>query len=414
MKRFVKADVIAVGAHRQRWRRTKRRVASPSASVTSVLVGAVRGWHFQLPLAVVLVALVFACTALIGGIVAFMAISQSTTVALQLADDLDLSLLTIASALVKNMLQLVVNSTVDLANDYEMTRLKRMAMQSSRLEFLSVTGLYFHTAANGSQALAYLKLGALEIDWQDQSLNGSFINVDGQVVFSNACGTILHPPGIADSPERTNGYWIQPASYIVDGTYSIGYRLPVWNGLQAGGAPGAAGAHAAVYTLLFTTRSLDAYLRTIPTTPNAVLALVDGHTGMVLGVSAVSAAGVSESWPSQLSAVGNPNGMVSAAAAQLVGQYTNGSVAKNETASIGLIADRTSQFLKFAYAGTRDLSMLLMLVMPSADLLGQLGTTTRNTIVFVVVFDALAFGTGAVVAWVMTVPLRRVTVVIKQ
>ncbi|KAJ1549526.1 hypothetical protein HK405_014206 [Cladochytrium tenue] len=96
-----------------------------------------------------------------------MAISQSTTVALQLADDLDLSLLTTASALVKNMLQLVVNSTVDLANDYEMTSF--VTQDGDAEQQVGVPVCHWAVLSHGRERLSstgYLKHGAMEIDWQ--------------------------------------------------------------------------------------------------------------------------------------------------------------------------------------------------------------------------------------------------------
>ncbi|KAJ1559356.1 hypothetical protein HK405_010953, partial [Cladochytrium tenue] len=163
-------------------------------------------------------------------------------------------------------------------------------------------------------------------------------------------------------------------------TYSLCLDLPVWSNLLPFNANSSNPA-TALFTMGLSTRSLDTYLQTIPITKNGVLALIEGNSGMML---AASTPNISVDWPVQYPAVGNPNGLVSAAAYEISKRFSALDPAVNGTAAIGAIADTVQSNFDFGYGGdtiycstawiassTTDLSLLLILVIPSGDFLGE-------------------------------------------
>ncbi|KAJ1562960.1 hypothetical protein HK405_005279, partial [Cladochytrium tenue] len=350
------------------------------------------------------------------------------------------ALLQSASSTVKAVFNSAVNFTVEIASDPVMISfvaagepyswLSRMDILTKlyRRQTTWYSGMYFFPGGDGHQALIGLVTSAGQIQYQDQSVNGSIwvalingVDNNGQIAPVDPSAEFLAiPGGIQAQPPSMRPYWLAPTAMPSMQTYAIPYGLPVW----AGFAPAQRSPdrpYDAVHVTL-TASSLDAFLRQIATTPNAILALVDGHTGVVMASSAPNTSVV---WPMQFPAVGNPNGKLSAASAQLLLLYSSGSA--NNTTSFGLIADRTSQRLSFSFAGdtvycstswiiddATKLSLVLILAVPASDLLGSLVATTRNSIIFVVLFTTFSFALAGILAWAMVAPLRRVTLSIKQ
>ncbi|KAJ1560915.1 hypothetical protein HK405_005521 [Cladochytrium tenue] len=295
--------------------------------------------------------------------------------------------------------------------------------------FIGFSGMFFPVAANGSQALVGFVPSAGQIQYQDQSGNNSLwiasvagVDSNGQLVRADpSTDFIVIPGGIQVSPPSVRPYWLPPTAAPSLQTYIIGYGISLWAGLRPPQVD-LTRRYDALISMAFTASSLDTFLQQITTTPNEILALVDGHTGVVVASSAPNSSVV---WPTQFPAVGNPNAMLSAASAQLLALYSSGSA--NDTTSFGQITDRSSQRFSFSFAGdtvycstswiTDDaamLSLVLVLVVPAQDLLGALATTTRNSIIFVALFTSFAFGLGGLLAWAMVVPIRRVTSSINQ
>ncbi|KAJ1547144.1 hypothetical protein HK405_006558 [Cladochytrium tenue] len=169
---------------------------------------------------------------------------------------------------------------------------------------------------------------------------------------------------------------------------------------------------------------MDKYFQTIPVTRNGVLFVVDGASGMMLGSSTPN---ISESWPSQYPAVGNSNGLVSAAATQLARLYSSLDPAVNGTVALTAVTNKVASDFQFSYGGdtvycsttwitnsTTNLSLLLVLVIPSSDFLGEVNVTIRNTIIFVAIFCTFSLAMGLVLSWALVRPLRRLIVSIKK
>ncbi|KAI9321108.1 hypothetical protein DFJ73DRAFT_923318 [Zopfochytrium polystomum] len=159
-------------------------------------------------------------------------------------------------------------------------------------------------------------------------------------------------------------------------------------------------------------------------TPNGVLALVHGDNGMMFGATT---ANISQAWPNQYPAVGNPNPLVSAAATEIARRYSTLDPAVNGTAAIGGIADRTGKSFEFPFAGDTvycstawivdapaNLALMLVLAVPSSDFLGPVNVTIRNTIIFVALFCVFALLLGVLLSWALVRPLRRVIVSIEK
>ncbi|KAJ1541844.1 hypothetical protein HK405_010378 [Cladochytrium tenue] len=421
--------------------------ASGTAAASSVAGSNGKGatGALRLPLLAAVLAVAFATTTLVGGITAYMSISASQATALDIASAMDVTLLESARTTFNAVFDSVVNITIEIANDPAMISLvatgepyswlsrmdilTKIYRRQNTFNFVGYSGMYFFPGADGHQALVALVPSTGQIQYQDRSVNGSlwvaFINgVDnnGQLApVDPSAEFLVIPGGITTKPYDMQPYWLAPTAAPSIQTYAINYGLPVWAGL----APKQSSPdrpYDAVHVTGLTASSLDAFLRQIATTPNAILALVDCHTGVVVASSAPNTSVV---WPTQFPAVGNPNGMLSAASAQLLSLYSTGPA--NDTTSFGLIADRTSQRFRFSFGGDTvycstswiiddptTLSMVLILMVPTGDLLGSLVVTTRNSIIYVVLFTTFSFVLAGILAWAMVAPLRRVTLAIKQ
>ncbi|KAJ1555932.1 hypothetical protein HK405_010327 [Cladochytrium tenue] len=403
------------------------------------------GTGFRVPLLLAVMSVVFAMTGLVGGITAYMSLSAAQSTALDIASTMEQSLLQSASSTVRAAFSSVVNITVEVARDPALISfvaqgapyswlsrsdiLTKIFRRQQMLSNIAFCGMFFRPAANGSQAFVALVPSSGQIQFQDQSVNNNFLDtaitgVDskGLLTFADAnAGFVIVPGGVSPAPYSTQPYWTPPSPASGVQTYVLAYGLPVWSSLLAPQSSSTL-QYEAVHAMWFSARSLDAFLQTIPTTPNAVLALIDGHTGSMV---AASAPNISVVWPTQYPAVGNPNAMLSAASSQLLSLYSSGPA--NDTTSFSLITDRTSQKFRFSFGGdtlycstswivddASLLSLAMILVVPANDLLGPMTVTTRNSIIFVVLFTAFAFGLGGLLAWGMAAPLRRVTVSVKK
>ncbi|KAI9331012.1 hypothetical protein DFJ73DRAFT_899595, partial [Zopfochytrium polystomum] len=250
---------------------------------------------------------------------------------------------------------------------------------------------------------------------QDDSLNNSFwfipvtsVNDVGKLTFA--------PPKFRIKPHlaavlttAVNGFW-RPDRAAGPNTFILAFNIPVWKGRFPFKTPPSEPPAASFFSLL-TVRSLDEYLQKIPMTPNGVLALVHGDNGMMFGATTPN---ISEAWPNQYPAIGNPNPLVSAAAAEIVRRYSTLDPAVNGTAAISGIADRTGKSFSFSFAGdtvycntawivdtSANLALLLVLAVPSSDFLGPVNVTIRNTIIFVAVFCVFALLLGVLLSWAL-------------
>ncbi|KAJ1561297.1 hypothetical protein HK405_004343, partial [Cladochytrium tenue] len=266
-----------------------------------------------------------------------------------------LSLLKGASTTIRTALDSVTNTTIEIANDPTFVR-----------HVASVVGV---------------------------DNNGQLVRSDPSTDFMAA------PGGLQFSPASLRPHWLPPTASPTLQTYFLAYGITMWVGLRPQQIS-LTRPYDALISIAFSASSLDAFLRQIVTTPNAILALIDGHTGVVVASSAPNSSVV---WPTQFPAVGNPNAMLSAAAAQILALYSSGSA--NDTTSFGQITDRISQRFSFSFGSdtvhcstnwivddATMLSLVLVLVVPDSDILGTMATTTRNSIIFVALFTSLAFG----------------------
>ncbi|KAJ1568592.1 hypothetical protein HK405_000174 [Cladochytrium tenue] len=414
-------------------------------SQTSQSNGTVTGrGSWGLPILVVIAFSIFCLTSLVGGISAYMTISGAQTIALSSADQMELSQLQLAKASVLNLFTSSVKNAVTLATEQDMISfvaqgppfswrdrpdiLQKIYQHQKIFNFVPASGMYFHPTINGTQAFVFISPSTGQFQWQDQSVNNVFwqtttgVDVNGMLWFDAAAGIPLIP-NITAMPFFRNGYWTVPFSSPYLKTYLFAYGLSVWTDVLAPQVGPNNEPYAAVYVTWLTTKSLEDYLRTIPTTPNAVLALIDVPSGTVL---AASVPGIAVDWPTRFPAVGNPNALLSAASQQILGALAP-TVATNDSTAFASITDRSDRQLVFAYSGdtaycsttwitddSANLALLLVLVTPAGDLLGPVRTTTRNTVVFVVVFTVFAFVVGALIAWVLTTHLRRTTANVKK
>ncbi|KAJ1558737.1 hypothetical protein HK405_013072, partial [Cladochytrium tenue] len=305
-------------------------------------------------------------------------------------------------------------------------------------QIIAFSGMFFRPAENGSQAQAFVFRNNMEIQYQDESLNGSFWSIpitgttnSGELTVASPDARSFILPGIRSYPMLPyGGYWTPPLPAGGLAAYVLAYGLPVWsNRLAPEFDPDSS--YATVHAVWLTARSLERYLQAIPTTPNGILALIDGGSGALLGASVPN---ISEAWPIQYTALANPNPLLAEAAAHILAAATaNGTATGNSdpSASFASISSNRSAVpaqLTFTSAGdtiycssrwiTHDaanLALLLVLVTPAHDLLGPVADSTRNMAIFASLAIFFSFVIGGLVAWAMiTVPLRKVTASVQK
>ncbi|KAI9364341.1 hypothetical protein DFJ73DRAFT_933878 [Zopfochytrium polystomum] len=393
------------------------------------LVESKQSW-LRLPLFVVIAAAIFGATATVGGVVGYMTISQAKSTALTIADQIQMSFMESANATVRSMLQSTVQLTVLQASDIDTIFVSRLYQRSAEFPFVATSGMYFRPRANGSQAFLGLGSSPGEIDWQDDSVNNSLwqlspiagVSDNGKIQYAPVNIPVLPHLSLAP-PSSPRGGWA-PGMANGPQTFILAFDLPVWAGLvpyrQRAGEE-----YAAAFYSLLSVRSLDEYLQAIPMTPNGVLALVHAETGLMYGSTT---ANISESWPVHYTAVGNPNGLVGAAATEVARRYGKAAGgAVNATTAFAGIADRSDKSFEFSYGGDTvycstawivdeptQLALVLLLAIPSSDFLGQVNVTIRNAIIFVGVFCGAALILGVLLAYALVGPLRRVVVSIEK
>ncbi|KAJ1549307.1 hypothetical protein HK405_005838 [Cladochytrium tenue] len=310
--------------------------------------------------------------------------------------------------------------------------LEKFYQRSQMFPFIAISGMYFPASSNGTEPYMGIYPSGTA-DLQDLSTNNSFYsfailsaNKNGTLTLSpNGTMTLQHISRAVPLADKPNGLWTPSLARPGPKTYAISYQLPVWAGLRPfERSTNTSESFGAVYYSLLSVRSLDAYLQQIPMTANGVLAVIEGATGRMLGATTP---GISEAWPNQFDAVGNPNPLVSVAATEVARRLSPLDPAVNGTAAIAAIADRGPAAFTFNYGGepvfcdiawivddSSAMSMLLLLAIPSSDFLAAVNTSIRNAIIFVALFGGFTLIVAVLLSWAIVDPLRRLVVSIVQ
>ncbi|KAJ3113516.1 hypothetical protein HDU96_003298, partial [Phlyctochytrium bullatum] len=201
------------------------------------------------------------------------------------------------------------------------------------------------------------------------------------------------------------------------GTYVVHLLWPVWKDLPV--LTKGPGTYHACFTVFFSIPSISRFLETLPVSPNGVLALIEAQTGLML---ASSVPGISQNGTSDLRfpAIGNPNPLVSAAAAYLARTFGNGTLQslpvdarRYDTAFKGF-GDEVLVNAGWVVDEAQSIRWLLMVVIPSDDFLATIKSTTNHTITFVVCVCAASIVAGIVLSWAITAPLMKLSHAMKE
>ncbi|KAI9324581.1 hypothetical protein DFJ73DRAFT_915631 [Zopfochytrium polystomum] len=312
--------------------------AADSSSPTSPLAQGPKQSWFRLPLFLVIAAVIFGTTAIVGGVVGYMTISQAKATALTIAEEIQTSFMESANSTVRTMLRTTIDLTALQASDIDMG--------------VPIAGL----------------------------------NDDGTLQFAPVKIPIMRSL-LFDIPPIAGGFW-RPDRAVGPDTFILTYNIPVWKGRMPFKPP-TSDPPAANFFSLLSVRSLDAYLQEIPMTPNGVLALVHGDNGMMFGATT---ANISEAWPNQYPRHRQPQpARVRRGPRRSRGGTRRWTPAVNGTAAIGGIADRTGKSFEFPFAGDTvycstawivdapaNLALMLVLAVPSSDFLGPVNVTIRT------------------------------------
>ncbi|KAJ1569212.1 hypothetical protein HK405_008360 [Cladochytrium tenue] len=299
-----------------------------------------------------------------------------------------------------------------------------------RFPFVALAGIFFRNT-NGTETFVCASPANSAFELQDKYRNFSLwawpvtgLDANGTIQplsFGFNIGITL---GMNPAFTTTRGLWSSLSNADGPNTYVLSYFYGFWSGVTPSQySPTVVSTPpSAIFMTSLSAQSLDAYLQTITLTPNGVAILVDGNSGKMVGSSVPN---ISENYPAVYTAINNPNPLVSAGASALAA--LSSPVAASNASAIAYITDRTTKHFRFAYGGdtvycstawivddTANLSLLLMLMVPSGDFLGSVNTTMRNAIIFVVVFCVFALGVGVVISWLLTAPLRTLTESIKK
>ncbi|KAJ1568034.1 hypothetical protein HK405_003846 [Cladochytrium tenue] len=337
------------------------------------------------------------------------------------------------------MVATVVNVTAQAGSAPDMMRPAKLYVMTQDFPFIELVTLGFTPAANGTKAQIGVTSAATEVDVKDISVNNSFVvrirklgacgylgaqlGNDGTMTYGSSYLVFGSTLSFTALPSRPAGYWGKSIAAKGPNSFCTFYTLPLWSGLLPFYANASTTPTVQLASAL-SGRSMDKYLQTIPVTRNGVIALIDGRSGMMLGASTPN---ISESWPTQYPAIGNANGLVSAAATEFARRFSTLDPDVNGTVAIAAINNRAPADLQFKYGldtiycstawianDTTDLALLLMLMVPSSDFLGDVNVAVRNTIIFVALFCSFSLALGVLLSWALVRPLRRLIVSIQQ
>ncbi|KAI9324582.1 hypothetical protein DFJ73DRAFT_784836 [Zopfochytrium polystomum] len=93
--------------------------ADSSSPTSSLAQGPKQSW-FRLPLFLVIAAVIFGTTAIVGGVVGYMTISQAKATALTIAEEIQTSFMESANSTVRTMLRTTIDLTALQASDIDM------------------------------------------------------------------------------------------------------------------------------------------------------------------------------------------------------------------------------------------------------------------------------------------------------
>ncbi|KAI9324529.1 hypothetical protein DFJ73DRAFT_768203 [Zopfochytrium polystomum] len=94
-------------------------VSATSSPTSPLAQGPKQSW-FRLPLFLVIAAVIFGTTAIVGGVVGYMTISQAKATALTIAEEIQMSFMESANSTVRTMLSTTIDLTALQASDLDM------------------------------------------------------------------------------------------------------------------------------------------------------------------------------------------------------------------------------------------------------------------------------------------------------
>ncbi|KAJ1553937.1 hypothetical protein HK405_006470 [Cladochytrium tenue] len=326
--------------------------------------------------------------------------------------------------------QSIINAGVPYSWISHLEIVSKCYQQALNFPFIATAGIYYAAAQNGSQAFLGVYPLISEIHAQDVSLGGDYydyiltgVNTSGIVTYSSPPSKIS--TGISISYinyAAGSGYWGAPIPSSGPNTYLLPFSVGIWKNMMPLQQNASENYRAAVFSSI-SARSIEDYMQTITMTANGVLALVDANTGYMI---ASTTRNISVSWPTIYPAIGNPNGLVSAGASAVAAAYGS-PAASSASGAFAAITSRASLNFQFAYGGdsvycttswiadsNSNLALLLIVMVPSNDFLAPVNVSTRNAVIFIVVFTAFSFAVGLLISWALTVPLRWLTASIKK
>ncbi|KAJ3101462.1 hypothetical protein HDU97_001337 [Phlyctochytrium planicorne] len=401
--------------------------------------------RFRLPLFVSIMSVVFTMTALVAVVVGYLTLSKSLDSINDITTQVRTAILNrtreaVESTLDGTMRTLKVKAKNTLLSQFvsqwspNSTWLSNPLVLAYHYQFaadmpaLENTGVVFKSEGGNSQQSAYL---AVYPSWgqvysQDAStkyvLTGSPIisqnedytlnlSTNTSVIRTDWMPEVKFPELAAGGIVKGSPFWSNPIYTPVVKTFLIPLFWPVWAG-KAIGSVGEGDFRAAHFAML-SIKSLDDFLKTVQVTPNGVISLIEGKTGLML---ASSLDGIAQNGTanSRFSAISNPNALVSASASFVANQYGSGTI---ESIPANSAVDFATSFKglgddilvngHWITDSSTGIRWLLLLSIPSNDFLSVIRTTFRNTIIFIVTFSVASLLLSGLLSYFITSPLSK-------
>ncbi|KAJ3118846.1 hypothetical protein HDU96_007588 [Phlyctochytrium bullatum] len=401
------------------------------------------------PLSVYIIFVVVVMTTLVGGIVGFLTISKSRQSINDITSQISASLLekttdtvnaTLLSA--RNILlvkmqdpyfaRFLANSSLDVEVIQYPEILSLLYSSASAGGTLDGMALFFRPNADGratgasvSAPRGEMTIAAPSVNYQVQVRRILGVRNDYTLNISST-GVIVRQgfnPSIVYWPLGKNGN-VPGRPFLAAISYSPALQSfvvpliqPVWRGLPVGVV--GPGDYWAACGIILTLRTISNFLQTVQISPNGIVAIIEGDTGLMVSTSAVNATQNLTSF-GRFPAIGNPNWLISAAAESVASRFGNGTVP-------GIKTD--VQKFDFSFpAGGDDilvnaqwmidepfgLKWLVLVIVPSNDFLASIKTSINQTIISVVCICAGSMIAAIFLSWAITAPLLKLVQAMRE
>ncbi|KAJ3110923.1 hypothetical protein HDU96_006145 [Phlyctochytrium bullatum] len=393
-----------------------------SAGITSchepdTPMGLKRQNPIRAPLSVFIVAIVVLVSALVGGIVGHLTISDLRGTITDITTQMRVRTLEQTIAAVNSTLELDVGVLRAKVSDVGLFEwVNRARIEEEFFDYLDIISIYY----NGAITLPQLSAMGFFFAPNETTGDSTGFIVEGDLnilsvdfaskPFSqlyHITGSVNHRPIIIP----TQG-WQMPkikSALRIERKLSLPPIWPVWRNQTLGvSGPGPFwGIHMAIFTL----DEVETFLKTLRISRNGIVAIVEGSTGLLVSASEANSS-FNDTDGSRFLATESPNHLIAAASKYMAARFGNGSVQSvpvDTKYEFGFPAmgDTILVNAKWLVDDGKALRWLVMVIIPSNDFLESVGRSVTRTIISVASICVASVLLAILLSWAITAPLRK-------